>query len=234
MATTEPTINDTLALVLSDTRSLWRGKGVVRSENTGVLKGAGKKPDILVVEPNVSPVVIETEVLPASSVEADAVVRLGEQLAANGRPLLSAVAVRMPSRLRDVGGLALRQEIDAANDFEMCLYTGKSPEAYKRWPTKGWIRGTALDLSVLTQAAAVPPEVVYSAASTLIEGVSDAAGLLNDIAAKNPQAVHAISERLLQSDGEQTRKMAMAILANAFLFHENVARGPGRLAGVRN
>jgi len=50
MATTEPTINDALAEVLAETRSSWRAKGVVRSENTGVLKGAGKKPDILVVE----------------------------------------------------------------------------------------------------------------------------------------------------------------------------------------
>src|SRR3990172_322482 len=52
MATTEHTINDALAEVLTETRSLWRYKGVVRSENIDVLKGSGKRPDILTVIPH--------------------------------------------------------------------------------------------------------------------------------------------------------------------------------------
>ena len=78
MATTEHTINDALAEILTETRSLWRFKGVVRSENVDVLKSSGKRPDILISEPNVSPVIVETEVMPATSVEADATQRLGE------------------------------------------------------------------------------------------------------------------------------------------------------------
>lgn len=73
MATTEHTINDALASVLGDTRRAWRETPIVRSENTGVLKGNAKRPDILIIEPNVSPVVIETEVEPAVTVEQDAV-----------------------------------------------------------------------------------------------------------------------------------------------------------------
>jgi len=46
--------------------------------------------------PNVSSVVIETEVAPAISVERDAVNRLGQRLRQTGRPLLSAIAVRLP------------------------------------------------------------------------------------------------------------------------------------------
>ena len=38
MATTEHTINDALAEVLVETRSLWQFKGVVRSENIDILK----------------------------------------------------------------------------------------------------------------------------------------------------------------------------------------------------
>jgi len=52
MATTEQTINDALAGALMETRSLWRYKGVVKSENVDVLKGSGKKPDILITEKN--------------------------------------------------------------------------------------------------------------------------------------------------------------------------------------
>ena len=66
MATTEHTINDALAAVLRETRRAWSSaSGVVSSENTGMLKGSSKRPDILVLEANVSPVVIETEVLAA-------------------------------------------------------------------------------------------------------------------------------------------------------------------------
>ncbi len=61
MATTEHTINDALAGVLRGTRRAWQQSNVVRSENSGMLKGSNERPDILVIESTVSPVVIETE-----------------------------------------------------------------------------------------------------------------------------------------------------------------------------
>ena len=78
MATTEHTINDALAELLRGTRRAWRTAHVVSSENTGMLVGSNKRPDILVLEPSVSPVVIETEVTPGTTVESDAIARLGE------------------------------------------------------------------------------------------------------------------------------------------------------------
>jgi hypothetical protein len=97
---TEHTINDALAEVLRTKRHLWRSDKVVSSENTGMLKGTNERPDILVIEPNVSPVVIETEALPAVTVEAEARARLGKHLRSTGRTILSVVAVRLPPRLR--------------------------------------------------------------------------------------------------------------------------------------
>jgi len=101
MAITEHTINDALAEVLMETRSLWRFRGVVRSENTDVLKGSTKGPDILVTEPHVSAVVVETEIMLAVSVESDARQRPGLRLAVSGRPIMSSLAVRLPARRRD-------------------------------------------------------------------------------------------------------------------------------------
>ena len=77
MATTEHTINDALASVLRKTRRAWKKDNVVRSENTRVFKGNSKRPEILIVEPSVSPVIIESEVLPAATVEEEAKERLG-------------------------------------------------------------------------------------------------------------------------------------------------------------
>src|SRR3989304_142451 len=104
MATTEHKINDAIAKLLRETRRAWRDSEIVRSENTGMLKGSNARPDILVLEPNVSPVVIETEVLPAISVEAEARDRLGQQIRNTGRQVLSSVAVRLPDRLRTKQG----------------------------------------------------------------------------------------------------------------------------------
>jgi len=233
MATTEHTINDALAEVLTETRSLWRFKGVVRSENIDVLKSSGKRPDILITEPNVSPVILETEILPAISVESDARQRLGEHLTPSGRRILSSLAVRLPVILRDFSGQLLKNEILNASDFEMALYTGESPESYTRWPRNGWVRGNATDLSILIQSASVPPAVVEEAANKLVDGVSEAAALLNDMAIAHPGAIKKICEELRQQDGEQTRRMATTILANALVFHESLARGDGDLYYVR-
>jgi len=233
MATTEPTINDALASVLAETRSLWRAKGVVRSENTGVLQGTGKKPDILIVEPNVSPVVIETEIIPAASVEADARERLGQRLKKTGTPVLSSLAIRMPERLRNESGAALRDEVKNATDFEICVYAGTGPADHVRWPHSGWLRGGPVDVSVLTQSASVPPAIVDEAARIFAQGVSEAAGMLSDVAVQHPATIQEIAKHLRQKDSEQTRRMAMAIVTNALLFEESVAHGPGPLSSVR-
>ena len=127
----------------------------------------------------------------------------------------------------------MKDEILNTSDFEMALYTGESPESYERWPRNGWLRGNATDLSILIQSASVPPAVVEEAANKLVDGVSEAAALLNDMSIAHPGALNKICEELRQQDGEQTRRMATTILANALVFHESLARGEGGLYEVR-
>jgi hypothetical protein len=231
MATTEHTINDSLAELLRGTRRVWHDGDIVTSEDTGQLKGTSGRPDILVVEPNVSPVVIETEVIPAATVEVEALSRLGAQMKTTGRAILSSIAIRLPQRLRQKHGAALQNELAAAADLEMTLYTGSTPAAGTRWPKSGWMLGTVADVSILTQSASVPPDVIDEATTNLVNGVSEAAGLLSQIAKANGEAVEKISRELFQEDAEQTRRMAATILANAFVFHENLA---GKLPNVNS
>jgi hypothetical protein len=231
MARTGHTINDALAELLRDTRRAWRDEKVVTSEDTDQLKGTSGRPDILVIEPNVCPVVIETEVFPATTVEAEALSRLGAQMRATGRRILSSVAFRLPDRLPRKYGRALEKDLASAVDLEMALYTGSTPTDATRWPTSGWMIGTVADLSMLTQAASVPPDVINQAVSNLVGGVSEAAGILIEIAKGNNEALQLIAKELLQEDGEQTRRMATTILANAFVFHESLA---GKLPKVNS
>ena len=234
MATHEHTINDALAEVLRGTRRAWQQTNVVRSENTGMLRGSNERPDILVIEPNVSPVVIETEVLPAATVEPEATSRLGKQIRATGKTILSSIAVRLPQRLRTEQGSFLQSELENAIDIEMVLYTGSDPSEHSRLPDSGWIRGSVSNLSILVQYASVPPEVIDKAADQLVAGVSEAAGLLKEMLEGHPGAIHKIGEELRQEDSDQTRRMAATILANAFVFQEYLAGGPDELASVNS
>jgi hypothetical protein len=234
MATTEHTINDALAEALRRTRHTWRDSKIISSENTGMLKGNHARPDILILEANVSPVVIETEVLPAVTVEPEARSRLGQHIKTTGRTILSAIALRLPQRLRDLQGKPLRHELAAAADIDMALFTGSSPSNCTRWPQSGWIPGSVADLSLLVQSSSVPPDVIDEAADYLVSGVTEAAGLLGEMTQNNAGAIHKISVELCQEDGEQTRRMAATILANAFMFHEILAGGQAELAHVNS
>jgi len=164
MPRTEHTINDALAELLRGTRRAWRDGQVVTSEDTGQLRDTSGRPDILVIEPNVCPVVIETEVFPATTVEAEALSRLGVQMRTTGRRILSSIAVRLPDRLRKKYGDALQKDLASAVDLEMALIAGSGAVGATRWPTSGWMVGTVADLSLLTQSASVPPDVIDEAA----------------------------------------------------------------------
>ena len=51
---------------------------------------------------------------------------------------------------------------------------------------------------------------------------------------EHPGAIHKIGEELRQADSDQTRRMAATILANAFVFQENLAGGPDELGSVNS
>jgi hypothetical protein len=233
VATTEHTINDSIAEVLKETRRAWQQLNVVRSENIDILKSSGKRPDILINEPNVSPVIVETEIIPAMSVEADAIQRLGQQLFPSGKTILSVVAIRLPAKLRDFSGDSLKKAISAVSDFEMVLYSGESPDKFLRFPSSGWLAGNITDLSLLIQSAALPQAIIDEAANKLVSGVTEAAAILNEMTTTHPAAIQKICEELRQQNGEQTLRMAMTILANALVFHESLSRGNGDLSNVR-
>lgn len=219
MATSEHTINDAIAQILRKSRFSWLDSNIVKSENTSQLTGNSKRPDILITEPGVSPVVIENEVMPATKVEAEARERLGHTLKEDGKRILSSIAIRTPLQLRDLAGTSLAENLQTADDIEFALFTGSNEEDCVRWPLEGWLKGSIADLSVVAQAATVPPAIVEAAADQLMLGVQQGAGQLAGIEKKFQPALDRIAKALCQEDSEQTRRMAVTILANAFMFH---------------
>lgn len=229
MATTEHTINDALAGLLRGTRKAWRGNEVVISENTRRLASSSERPDILVIEPHVSPVCIETEIMPATTVEKEAISRLGKKLQGHGSPILASIALRLPEHLRGKQGDALREALLHAHDIEMVLFTGLNAN---RFPEEGWMTGSLATLSFLVQSASIPPEVIDEATDILAEGVTYASHHLEGAVKSHPGQIEALCNELHQENTPQTRRMAMTILANAFMFHEALAGGEGKLKDV--
>ena len=234
MATTEHTINDAIAELLRGTRWAWRGDNVVVSESTGQFAESKMlQPDILIDELWVAPVVIETELMPAQSVEDESLGRLGKEVTRFGQIVHSVIAVRLPRRLRETSKRKLKNELRKADDFQFALYSGESAEKYDRYPESGWLTGGVHDLSLLAQSATVPPAVIDKAADWFEMGINQAAEHLKVIAENYPVAVQNIAAELHQQDSTQTRRMAMVILVNAFIFHEHLAGGHGELGPVR-
>ncbi len=149
MTTTEHTINDALAAALRGTVTRGATLSVVGSELSGMLRDSSEQPDILILEPNVSPVVCEVEVLPAISVEAEAISQLGKEVRDTGATILSSIALRLPTRIRSLQAAALLHELRIAADIDMVLYTGSHPYGHARWPHSGWVRGSVADLANL-------------------------------------------------------------------------------------
>ena len=192
----------------------------VRSENTQAIAGRPSlKPDILITAPGRAPVVIEAEFMPAATVEPEARERLGLEVAANGRTIEAAIALRYPEDVREAADL--RAAVSSAR-LSYCVFTGNADDP-QRFPEYGWLVGSLEDLADMVRLVSVPQSAVDRAANALQEGIDGAARLLDELNETRGGVTAAIARLLGMSNVPQTRRMACAIIANALVFHERIA-----------
>ena len=202
-------------------------KGLVTAESTDVLvDAAAKSPDIVVGYPGESSVIVETEFEPASTVEEDARGRLGVTIKSTGDTVEQVVAVRIPEGLREQAG---GEEI-AKGQFSYCLFSAlpwlgsDGSSQCRRFPRKGWISGGIDDLTGFIERAALSESRIIRGADILEVGVEAAAGRLHqDLGATHSGVLDTIGNVLHQEKGWQTTRMAMAVVANALIFHTAIA-----------
>ena len=216
---TEPSANNALGSLLQ----VMLGKAMVRSENTQIIEDRpGLRPDILITAAARSPVVVESEYLPAVTVEEEARSRLGLNVSGGG-VIEAAIALRYPAEVGDADDLAAAVA-DAAMDY--CVFT-KEGNANVRFPQSGWLDGSAGDLADLVRLVSVPQNAVDDASNFLQDGINDAANILDELDRLRPAATREIARLLGMENVPQTRWMACAIIANALVFH-------GRIAGMHD
>ncbi len=233
MANSELSINDQLAEVFREINTDWRVYDRVSSENTEALtKKKALRPDILILEPGVPPICLESEFEPAHSVEDDAASRLGEVTVKTGGSIQVVIAVVIPDRFRKISATKLLTELRTAPDFKYCVLTGASPTEFERWPAKGYVRGSLRSLFVTLQGTAIPQSLIQKGADALESGAADIAAVLDSMATTHAGVMTKISVALKQEANLQTFRMAATILINAFVFQENLAGRSGGLEEV--
>ncbi len=212
--TTEKAFNIVLSSALRNKHPLWKEN--LSAEQTRVIQGSpGQQPDIVLSLDHCSPVVVETEFMPASTVQDDAKSRLGKKLSRNNYPIEHCMALRIPQHLRLTPQSALEDSIECSS-FEYSVYSVSETNKSVRWPRKGWLTGTINDVANCIENISLTESLVTRSTKILEDGVSQAASILATTEEKIQQD---LGELLRQSPGTQTNRMASAIIANAMIFH---------------
>ena len=79
------------------------------------------------------------------------------------------------------------------------------------------------DLASFAMYAAIPEDAVQRAIAILEEGVHNAAAILRQAVELSGDTQTALIDHLKQPLGDQTLRMASAIMVNALVFHQNLA-----------
>lgn len=231
MSVIEPTLNHIIAEILDGMRRNWR----VIPEETRVIRGNSKRPDIVVWRDERPAILIENEFMPANDVEDEAGERLGLEMQ-NGDEVRAAIMLRSPKALKYAKSSQLKSRAAAA-EFEYALLTGTNLDSAVRFPESGWLSGGLSDLSDFVYRSSVPAEVLDKLAVSLAHCIDDAAKKIKPSDSAVGENIQTI---LQQQDGVQTRRMAMLILLNALIFqdmfagHEGIRTISGtRAGGVR-
>jgi len=195
----------------------------VEAEQTrNFIDNLSRQPDILVRHPNGLPVIVETEFAPARTVESDAKSRLGERLQLDGTVIEQTIAVRMPEKLSVERQGNLSGLIQNTVEFEFCVFSIGASD-FSRWPAEGWLKGGVKDLAALIEYASLSESRIAQGVRILEEGVAQASAILRQAGKEAPDMLGKIGQELKQQDCEQTSRMAMAIVANAMMFHTAIA-----------
>ena len=216
----ERSFNEALARVLRTKHPRWRRD--LAAEQHRAVKGGGQ-PDLIVRDPRGAPVVVETEYVPARTVEQDAIARLGRELAGSGEAVEQCLALRVPVALQHAPQAVLDEQTARAA-YEYCLFSRSGDaDGHVRWPSAGWVGGGVDDLAAVIESASISERVVSRSLHLLETGIAEAAVRLREATADRPAVNDRIAATLCQEDGEQTSRMAMAIVANALTFQTMLA-----------
>lgn len=221
----EDTITVYIADILRERGNTWN----IEPQETLLREG---QPDMTVTETGKEPVVIEVKIDHRSSPNLDgeeqAKQRLGKRLA-SFETVKTAMALRVPHRFRQLSSAEITDALRRADDLHYALFSVDDLHRIDdphRFPNSGWIIGDISDVATALRIGAIPISKVARAAEDLEHGVNEAATRLAAAVETRPYIKETIEKILYQEAGEQTYRMAMLIITNAFVFQSALAGTP--------
>ena len=195
----ESVINDTLARFLRERCSL---SAVAETLHDG------RRPDIIVRLPE-GPVILETELEHALTVEADALSRLGMEI--DGRRVQNVFAVTIPGRLRSTSQQHLYERMAGAT------------LVWQEWRIDGTsgpkLSGTGMELGNAVERTSPPTGDLDEAVDALDEGARRAGSRLYS----SPGTLGRVSKIFGADPGDEAANMAALVIINAMVFQERLA-----------
>ena len=211
----EVALNIKLGELLRQRHPRWTDDNV-HAERTKTLRDhPNRKIDVLIEHPRGLPVAIETEFSDGPRVGREAEARLGLIVQRSGQPIEGAISIVFPDALRS-------GNTDQLETSELRYATHHLPvgaDTPARWPTEphDWLQGGIDDLADAVEHISLSERRIAESMDILEHCIEEGAGYLRLHA---PRAVlRKIAHALHQKDSEQTTRMAVAIMANAFVFH---------------
>ena len=168
----------------------------------------GRRPDII-VRLSAGPVILEIEIEPAPTVEADALSRLGMKI--DGRRVQNVFAVTAPERLRSTGQDRLYERI------------GTARLEWQEWRIDGTsgprLAGSAVELGSAVERTTPPAGDLDEAVDALDEGARRAGSRLYS----SPGTLARVARVFGADPTDEAANMAALVVINAMVFQERLA-----------
>lgn len=216
---TEPTFNTYFVEALKSLNPKWHQSAIV--ERTHVFVNSMKQPDIVLQTEGGHMIVIETEFMPANTLEADAKSRFSEVFKASESAVETVVAIRIPRDLRTIEGSIFDSIIQSS--YEYCVYS-RSEVDWSRWPTIGWLESDIHALTNCLDLVSISERLINEGVNHFERAVRRIAYLIDAFRRTERNTGRRIPEILHQEHSYQTYCMVGAIITNAVVYQEILAR----------
>ena len=196
-------------------------QSVVEAERVSKLVGSAKQPDITVDAPGRERVLVENKYARVAprALEQQCLGHFGTRWAEGDRPVRVVVGMRSPERLNDFSDEDLAQGAFTEITFQWAMWSVNGEGAPTRLPETGWLEGRIAELAAFIDRAGADGADASALADLVQLRLTAAAAE----ATRGVGAADAFGKVLAQEPGEQTNRMAMAIMFNAVLFQFHIA-----------
>ena len=196
-------------------------QSVVEAERASKLVGSGKQPDITVEAPGRERVLVENKYagVPPRLLEQQCLGHFGASWSADDRPVRVVVGMRSPERLNQFPDEELARGAFTEITFQWAMWSMNGDGEPARFPESGWLEGRISELAAFIDRAGAHGADASATADLVQMRLAAAA----EVAIQGVGVAKTFGEVLTQEPGEQTNRMAMAVVFNAVLFHFHVS-----------